>query len=309
MVWSGRDSWRAALIRVGNQMSSMMHRASAPLIRRFRVAGDSDEWWRKTAPPWQETTREESSTRVFCNICRWSGAYFVGTAHVESASCPRCGAIARDRFLLWCFLQRSPTPSGARLLETSPRLGEPYRRYMRRWFDYRTSDFDLSAHAGDLVLDLQDIALPTASVDIVLTPHVLEHVPDTARALRELFRIIAPGGRMYLQVPVLAGTTSVPTEPEFHADNTPVFYRFGWDLTDAVRAAGFESDVLVTDRFRSWLVDAERVPPINGNEFAIESLVTHARPHDLTSVASDLDASRLGFLPPYQFVTWECRRA
>ena len=71
----------------------------------------------------------------------------------------------------------------ARVIETSPRLGGDYREYMRRWFSYRTSDFDLSAHRGDIQLDLQQIDLPDASVDVVLTPHVLEHVPDTDKAL------------------------------------------------------------------------------------------------------------------------------
>jgi hypothetical protein len=113
---------------------------------------------------------------------------------------------------------------------------------------------------------------------------------------------------MYLQVQVLAGVTSVPTEAEFHADNTPVFYRFGWDLTEAVRAAGFEAEVLVTEQFRRWLAGEEPVPAMNGDEFSIESLVHHARPHDLTAVASEADATLLAFLPPYQFVTWECRR-
>ena len=78
---------------------------------------------------------------------------------------------------------------------------------MQRWFSYRTSDFDLSAHRGDIQIDLQAIDLPDASVDVVLTPHVLEHVPDTDKALSELFRVIAPGGRMYLQVPLVYGAT------------------------------------------------------------------------------------------------------
>ncbi len=98
---------------------------------------------------------------------------------------------------------------GARVIETSPRLGGEYREYMQRWFSYRTSDFDLSAHRGDIQIDLQQIDLPDAAVDVVLTPHVLEHVPDTGKALSELFRVIAPGGRMYLQVPLVYGATSV----------------------------------------------------------------------------------------------------
>jgi acyl-ACP thioesterase len=37
---------------------------------------------------------------------------------------------------------------------------------------------------------------------------------------------------MFLQVPVLQGRTAPPVEPEFHGDNTPVFWRFGPELTD-----------------------------------------------------------------------------
>ena len=92
---------------------------------------------------------------------------------------------------------------------------------MRRWLSYRASDFDLSAHRGDIQIDLQQIDMPDASVDVILTPHVLEHVPDTGRALAELFRVVAPGGRVYLQVPLVYGVTAAPTVPEFHADNTP----------------------------------------------------------------------------------------
>jgi len=238
-----------------------------------------------------------------CNICRWTGDRFDGMAHSESASCPRCGSIARDRFLMWSFMQRDPQPASARLLETSPRLGHDYRAFMRTWFDYRSSDFDLSAHVGDIQLDLQQIELPTASIDVVLTPHVLEHVPDTGRALGELFRVIAPGGRMYLQVPVLHGDTRVPVEPEFHADNTPVFFNFGWDLIDQLRTTGFDVTVLVTDRFRSWLAAPSAAPTSNGDGFLIESLIEHVRLPCVTGVADDRASAQLGFLPPYHFVT------
>ena len=171
---------------------------------------------------------------------------------------------------------------------------------MRQWFDYRTSDYDLGAHRGDLVLDLQAIDLPSASLDVVLTPHVLEHVPDTQRAARELHRVLAPGGWLYLQVPLLQGVTTVPTEPEFHEDHTPVFFRFGWDLTDVLRAAGFEVDVLVTEAWWSSLTSRAPAPATDG-EFAIDSLVEHVRPADLQVVADDHEATQLGFLPPHQF--------
>jgi SAM-dependent methyltransferase len=182
---------------------------------------------------------------------------------------------------------------------------------MRRFFDYTASDYDLSAHEGDIQIDLQNIALPDASIDVLLTPHVLEHVPDTARALREIHRVLRPGGRMYLQVPLLHGTTAVPSTPEFHADNTPVFFNFGWDLIGLLRSAGFTTLALVTAEWQSMIVGALDAPLSSGDGFRVEDLIDGARrhldlAHDLVSVADLERIGRYGFLPPYHFMTWEC---
>ena len=282
--------------------------ALRPAARRVGLAAPADGWWQEAKAVWKPPTDSERRAR-WCNICRWTGSAFEGIAHTESAVCPQCGSIARDRFLLWCFTARSPKKRGARVIETSPRLGNEYRHYMQRWFSYRTSDFDLSAHRGDIQLDLQSIDLPDASVDVVLTPHVLEHVPDTERALSELFRVIAPGGRMYLQIPIVYGATAAPTEPEFHADNTPVFWNFGWDLTDMVRAAGFTTTVLVTEEYDAVLHGRLPEPDPHGDGFHVDSLLAHARPDDLTAVADRTQSSLMGFEPCYHFATWECLRA
>ena len=188
-------------------------------------------------------------------------------------------------------------------------MGDEYREFMRRQLQYRASDFDLGAHRADLQIDLQSIALPDASLDVLLTPHVLEHVPDTARALSEIYRVMAPGGRVYLQVPLLHGVTAAPTTPEFHADNTPVFWNFGWDLIDLLRAAGFVVAVLVTDEFSRVLSGRRPIPDPDGDIFDVADMVRHARPGDVTVIASDAQAGSMGWLPSHQFVTWECRRA
>lgn len=268
--------------------------------------------WVDAAPnPWAPPGPEERAAPVRCNLCRWSGPAFLGGAHSEAAACPRCGSVARDRFLFWCFVQRTPPALGLRVLETSPRLGAEYRRAMQRWFEYRCSDYDERAHRGTLRVDLQAIDLPDRSVDVLLTPHVLEHVPDTDAALGEIHRILAPGGRMYLQVPVLQGATAPPDAPEVHGDDTPVFWRFGYDLVDRLRATGFETTALVT---RAWaeLVDsgADAWPdgPVAG-EFDVTSMLAGARAGDLTVVADDAEAAQLGAVPAYMFLTWECVKA
>ncbi len=169
-------------------------------------------------PPWLPLP---DAAGVICNICRWQGDAFGGRQHVEFSQCPACGSNGRDRFLHWCLTQRVDLDAALRVIECSPRLGEAYREAMSTWFFYRTSDYDLRAHRGNLHLDLQAIDLPDACLDVVLCAHVLEHVPDTGKALSELRRTIAPGGHLLLQVPVLQGRTAPPPSPSSTATTRP----------------------------------------------------------------------------------------
>lgn len=248
---------------------------------------------------------EGSPTSASCNICWWSGDAFFGFPHSESATCPGCGSIARDRFLFFCFIQRT-APGFYRLLETSPRLGGAYHRAMSNWFDYRASDFDQRAHRTELHLDLQNLDLEDDSLDVILTPHVLEHVPHTENALTEIHRVLTPGGRMFLQVPVQQGWTAPPTTPEFHGDATPVFWRFGLDLTEQLREVGFRSHLLCTSGFHSMVeVGARTWPDPVSPEFDVDSLLAAASVRDLVPVTDSELTRVLGFHPSYMFLTWE----
>jgi SAM-dependent methyltransferase len=62
----------------------------------------------------------------------------------------------------------------------------------------------------DLVWDGQQIPLPNASVDSVLLTEVLEHCPDPEAVLREIARVLKPGGFMFLTVPFIWPIHTVP---------------------------------------------------------------------------------------------------
>lgn len=51
------------------------------------------------------------------------------------------------------------------------------------------------------VEDIQAIRQPDASFDFVLSCETIEHVPDPRKALRELARVLRPGGRLLLTFP------------------------------------------------------------------------------------------------------------
>ncbi len=55
----------------------------------------------------------------------------------------------------------------------------------------------------DLVADLLDIPVPDESLDGIICHQVLEHVTDPARVVRELHRVLRPGGRLLLSTPFL----------------------------------------------------------------------------------------------------------
>ncbi|MDE0805234.1 MAG: class I SAM-dependent methyltransferase [Acidimicrobiales bacterium] len=257
--------------------------------------------------PWSDLDIP-SGANSFCNICRWAGESFDSPPHSEGSHCPSCGSIARERFLHWSWIRSWVPVEGARVIENSPRLGEGYRTMMSRALHYRGSDYDERAHQADIQLDLQDIDLPTSSLDVVLSTHVLEHVPNTGRALRELHRVLAPGGVVVLQVPLAEPTTKPPDSPEFHADDTPVFWRFGFDLADQLSDAGFVVETQVTERLTRAVASGAWPPagePADGPiDPATQAIVRSGRGRVLTGVMTDEEARLLGVGPDHMFVTW-----
>lgn len=284
--------------------TARVRRALGGIKRRVRPVR---HWWEVAEGPWQRI--DPAGGGVGCLVCGWRGEAFEGPVHCEGNRCPRCGSIGRDRFLHLSMLRRVGQRPGLRLLETSPRMDEGYRTAMARWYAYTSSDFDERAHRGAMKLDLQAIDLPDAALDVVLTAHVLEHVPDTDRALAELHRVVAPGGWVFLQVPVLQASTAPPAEPEFHGDDTPVFWRFGFDLTDRLRAQGFTVELLCTDALLELARSgAGSWPGTSSPEFDADAIVASAPTADLVGVADARAAGWHGFEPAYMYLTWACRR-
>jgi SAM-dependent methyltransferase len=109
---------------------------------------------------------------------------------------------------------------------------------------------------GDLVpsregverIDVTQIPHADASFDWVICNHVLEHVPDDARALNEIWRVLRPGGSAILQTPFASGLETSLEDPEIATDAKRIeFYGqedhvrlYGCDLFDRIRAPGFQ---------------------------------------------------------------------
>jgi SAM-dependent methyltransferase len=293
-------------VRLADQILEHVHLTQRQIAE---TRWDSKRGDRRTRT-WPEAAAVSKITKVTstCNICGWRERGFEGVEHSESALCPVCGSIARDRFLYWCWTRRTSYDPDAAVLETSPRMGGEYRMRMIERVDYTCSDYDLSMHSAMIQLDLQAIDLPDSSLDVVLTPHVLEHVPDTDKALSELFRVMKPGGHVFLQVPIPQAKTMVPTEPEYHGDMTLVYFRFGWDLADKIREHGFVCDTLVTQELRDAAAAGTCPWTHEGPDCDVEDLMAGADASTMTVIASAEEAKLHGFRPAYQFITFDCHK-
>lgn len=101
-------------------------------------------------------------------------------------------------------------------------------------------------------MDITATGLPDGGKTLVWCSHVLEHVPADRKALSEIFRILAPGGLLVLQVPIGGDKTfedsSVTSEPErlekfLQEDHVRLY---GRDLKQRIESAGFACEMLTT---------------------------------------------------------------
>jgi SAM-dependent methyltransferase len=188
---------------------------------------------------------------VFCPCCEGRFARFLPHRGRPAARCPKCGSLERHRLLIG-YLRNGTDLFGARLrvLHVAPEYSLQKRLRASAGLQYRSADLD-SPLAMDRV-DLLDMTYPDHAFDVVICSHVLEHVEDDRKALAEIRRVLADGGRAFLMSPVdkgRAGTLEDPTVTSLD-ERDRVFgqsdhvRRYGRDFADRVRSAGFQVQVV-----------------------------------------------------------------
>ena len=199
--------------------------------------------------------------RYQCNLCGTSFRSMVPGGSLEKVCselqiinmgyqpnmiCPRCGAIDRWR-LLWHFIQTHTDllTMPCRLLQIAPeaQLQSLFRTYPTIKHLSIDKDNPLAMQKMDITrLDLDD-----QTFDAVICSHVLEHIPDDLCAMREIFRVLKPGGWAILQVPLSPVLNSTFEDPAIQSpeDRTRCYGQsdhvriYGLDYQDRLRKAGF----------------------------------------------------------------------
>ena len=156
----------------------------------------------------------ERGDAVQCPVCGGRYARFLPYDGREGAICPGCGCAERHR-LLWLWLADEDRLHG-RMLAFGPDDATEQRLRGRPGLEYLSADID--GTQAMVAADITRLPFDDGSFDSVLCSHVLEHVADEQGALRELRRVLAPGGWAAIMVPV---DRSVPETVEDPAVATP----------------------------------------------------------------------------------------
>ena len=162
-----------------------------------------------------------SGSRFRCPICQFEGPFMTSVfgERRRHANCPRCLSAERHRLQrLVCdkVFDGLWDPKDKFLLQFAP---DPMTSYLRGKFG-QVICADISPGKHRIVLDMRAIAMENSSVDAVFASHVLEHIREDETSLREVNRVLKPGGIAILPVPIVSDATieypeAVATE-EYH---------------------------------------------------------------------------------------------
>jgi len=262
-----------------------------------RIKGSRLLWpVRKTWRTWK-LMRARMSGSHFCSVCGFTGkprdskvlweelsaTWGLSAAWVkyfdarEGTCCVGCGASLRSNHLAKTLVSLINQQSGvtdARTLEEACDTD-----FMGQW---RVAEINSAGHLHGALARLKhlrfsefgskdprvpsenllSLTYPDQHFDLVITSETLEHVPDVDGALKEIHRVLKPGGWHVFTVPIIDdGRATIQRAaiengklmhllpPSYHGNPTQsptdllVFYEYGMDFVERCTSAGFTTTV------------------------------------------------------------------
>jgi SAM-dependent methyltransferase len=183
----------------------------------------------------------------FCPICEKFSSYFdlAGLKPRQNAICPHCGSRERHRFL-YLFLKEKTNffvENCRKMLHIAPEAC--FKPLFEKQCGENYITADLCRPNVKVKMDIMNIQYEDETFDIIYCSHVLEHVSDDRKAIKEFFRILKKGGWAILTVPIIRDKTHEdpsiidPIEREKLFEQKDHVRAYGPDYIDRLRDAGF----------------------------------------------------------------------
>lgn len=193
---------------------------------------------------------------------------YSGRAKRKNVLCPGSLSLERHR-LLWLYLKNKTDFFTAQhnMLHIAPE--QCFYKLFKAMKNLTYTTADLNSPIADVKMDLHHAPFKDNSFDVIFCNHVLEHVDDDRQCMRELYRIMMPGGWGIFQVPmdITRQTTyedksiTTPEAREEHFWQKDHVRLYGLDYKNRLEEAGFK--VVADDyanSFSAELIDRYRLP-------------------------------------------------
>ncbi|WP_405303702.1 class I SAM-dependent methyltransferase [Methanobrevibacter sp.] len=215
------------------------------------------------------------SNKNFCPICGNISEFIsFGKPERKNVRCTHCRSVERHR-MVWLFFQKmfnkQLETKNMSVMHFAP---EPaFYKYFSKFdnVDYYPVDLEPESYERRNIkirkaVDMQDIPFPDDKFDIIYASHVLEHVPDDIKAMKELYRVLKYGGSCVLLVPLRFSLKKTIEKEEYNTPELRIKHygqanhlrRYGIDFKDRLESVGFkvtafdEGDVVATDIERKF---------------------------------------------------------
>ncbi|MBN2638073.1 MAG: methyltransferase domain-containing protein [Bacteroidales bacterium] len=194
----------------------------------------------------------------------------IGGGYRKNDICPLCQSTDRDR-LIYVFLKNKTNLliTQNMLLHVAP---EPtlYKRFKRnkniQYFPVTKYQEGLYYENKLPSADLLDLSFEGETFDWVICNHVLEHIEDDAKAMSEIYRVLKPGGKALLQVPISFILDKTYENPEIttkegrevHFGQFDHVRIYGNDYVQRLATAGFLVEVIEQEKELSTIQNLKK---------------------------------------------------
>ena len=229
--------------------------------------------WYSTVSPAEKATFDIWKQQLQ-SLLAWQAA---GNLKIHSLHNNTCDAIplaqihdfnqlSRDK---WVQGKAAAIQKGSRVLDVGAGTC-PYRKLFSHC-EYYSQDFKkydgvklggtCSYGNIDIVSSIEDIPVEDESFDVILCTEVLEHVPEPMLAIKEMARILKPGGHIFITAPLGSGLHQLPYH--YYGGFTPQWYKCffqknGLKVTEILPNGGFFKQLAQECARVAWTFDLHK---------------------------------------------------
>ncbi len=202
--------------------------------------------------------------------------HVIGGGYRENCICPSCGRMDRERWLHYVIDNKTNIgEASGRILHFAPE--QTIIDYIKQndKIDYYTCD--ITPGRAMHIVDITDIQFRDETFDFIICNHVLEHIPDEAKAVSELKRVLKKKGKLIFSFPICMDKKT--EEDKSVTSKEERLRRYGQE--DHVRLYG--TDYL--DRFKKYDLNIKVYSP--QDEFSKEEITRYGLiPDDVLMIAT-----------------------